>query len=163
MKARSIAMGCAALLILSACGESGVERELSEATEELAKAQEAVDAARSTVEERQAKVAAAEAELTKAERALRESEKLLAQIERRVDRSATDTAVFRSIQKRLLEDDDLENVAIAARVDGGVVSLSGSVPNAKLRNRAVEIARDTPGVRSVEVLIQVETPKVSSE
>jgi osmotically-inducible protein OsmY len=73
-----------------------------------------------------------------------------------VDRSATDDVLFRTVQKRLLEDDDLSNVAIAARVSKGVVTLSGSVPNAKLRDRALEIARTTPGAGHVESRIEVQ-------
>ena len=79
----------------------------------------------------------------------------LAQREAVVNRSATDAVIFRAVQKRLLEDDDLSEVAIAARVSKGVVTLSGSVPNAKLRDRALEIARTTPGVGGVESVIEV--------
>jgi len=62
----------------------------------------------------------------------------------------------REEQKRLLEDDDLSNVAIAARVSKGVVTLSGTVPNAKLRDRALEIARGAPGTGTVESRIEVD-------
>jgi osmotically-inducible protein OsmY len=63
------------------------------------------------------------------------------------------------VQKRLLEDGDLSDVAIAARVSNGIVTLSGSVPNAKLRDRALEIARAAPGVGSVESRIEVAAEK----
>ncbi|MFI5216583.1 MAG: BON domain-containing protein [Candidatus Limnocylindria bacterium] len=59
------------------------------------------------------------------------------------------------IQKQLLDDDDLEEVAISARVEHGVVTLSGVVPEAELRERAVKLAESVPGVVSVQDRIQV--------
>jgi osmotically-inducible protein OsmY len=55
----------------------------------------------------------------------------------------------------LLEHDDLTDVAISASVSRGVVTLTGSVPNGKLRDRAVAIAGETPGVASVQSGIEV--------
>jgi len=160
MKADTIlAVFTAALLSLAACGGDQAEEKLEEASRDLAKAREAVEEARLEVEERQADAQAAQEELTAAREALREAEEELSGFEAKVDLNATDAVLFRSVQKRLLEDGDLEDVAIAARVDKGVVSLSGAVPEAELRDRAVEIARSTPGVTSVESRIQVKKPE----
>ena len=160
MKADTIlAVFTAALLSLAACGGDQAEEKLEEASRYLAKAREAVEEARLDVEERQADAQAAQEELAVAREALREAEEELSGFEAKVDLNATDAVLFRSVQKRLLEDGDLEDVAIAARVDKGVVSLSGAVPEAELRDRAVEIARSTPGVTSVESRIQVKKPE----
>jgi osmotically-inducible protein OsmY len=59
------------------------------------------------------------------------------------------------VQKQLLDDDDLEDVAISARVERGVVTLSGVVSEEKLRERAVKLAESVPGVVSVQDRIQV--------
>jgi osmotically-inducible protein OsmY len=160
MKAHTIlAVLAAALLALAGCGGDGAEEELEEASRSLAKAREAVEEARGEVEERRAEVQAAQDELAVAREALREAEEQLSGFEAKVDLNATDAVLFRSIQKRLLDDGDLEDVAIVARVENGVVSLSGTVPDAELRDRAVEIARSTAGVASVESRIQIEKPE----
>lgn len=160
MKADTVlAVFAAALLALAACGGNGAEEELEEASRGLAEAREAVGEARREVEERQAEVQAAQDELAAARAALREAEARLSGFEAKVDLNATDVVLFRSIQKRLLTDGALEDVAIEARVDKGVVSLSGAVPDAELRDRAVEIARSTPGVTSVESRIQIDKPE----
>jgi hyperosmotically inducible protein len=154
-----LAVFAAALLALVACGGNEGEEELEEASRGLPRAREAVEEARGEVAERQAEVKDAQEELAAARQGLREAENQLSQLEAKVDLSATDAVLFRSIQKRLLDDGALEDVAIAARVDKGVVSLSGTVPGAELRDRAVEIARSTPGVTSVETQIQIEKPQ----
>jgi osmotically-inducible protein OsmY len=114
-----------------------------------------VETARETVQTRKNEVQEAERRLAEAHSALRGAEDQLAEYEAAVDRSATDAVVFHAVQSRLLEDDDLSDVAIAARVANGFVTLSGNVPNVKLRDRAIEIARSTPGVGNVESRIQV--------
>jgi len=81
----------------------------------------------------------------------------------KVDHSSTDEVLFRAIQKRLLEDGDLASVAIAAHVNNGLVTLSGNVPDAKIRDRAVLVARETPGVQRVETQIQVVAAKSKPE
>ena len=115
------------------------------------------------MEERQAEFKAAQEELAAAREALREAEAQLSGFEAKVNLSATDVVLFRSVQKRLLDDGALKDVAIAARVDKGVVSLSGTVPDSKIRDRAVEVARATPGVTSVESRLQIVKPAKSGD
>jgi osmotically-inducible protein OsmY len=122
---------------------------VEEASAQVAKGRELVQARESEVEEAQKRLAEARS-------TLREAESELARRETAVDRSATDDVLFRTVQKQLLEDDDLSEVAIAASVSKGVVTLSGGAPNAKLRDRALEIARATPGVVKVESRIGVQ-------
>jgi osmotically-inducible protein OsmY len=67
------------------------------------------------------------------------------------------------VQKQLLEDDALEAFAISARVERGVVTLSGVVGSEKLRKRALELAGSVPGVVSVQDRMQVaEAPAKAS-
>jgi osmotically-inducible protein OsmY len=155
MRLKAILAGLATALVALACGGSDPEVDLEQASQAVAEARVQVEQARETVEARESEVKEAEERLAEARAALREAESRFEQREAVVSRSATDAVLFRAVQKQLLEDDDLSEVAIAARVSKGVVTLSGSVPNAKLRDQAVEIAGATPGVGRVESRIEV--------
>jgi len=143
-------------LVALACGGSDPEEDLKAASAAVEEARAQVSADRESVQALEAEAAKVDKQLAEARAVLREAENELAQRESAVNRSATDSVLFRAVQKQLLEDDDLSNVAIAARVSKGVVTLSGSVPNAKLRDRALEVARATPGVGRVESQIEVQ-------
>jgi len=155
MRTMGLRLGLVTLVAALACGGSDPEAELIEASQAVEQARSRVETARATVEERETEVEEAKRRLTEARSVLREAQENVAKYEATVDRNATDSVLFRSVQKRLLEDRQLKDVAIAARVDNGIVTLSGSVPNAKLRDRALEVARETPGVNRVESLIDV--------
>lgn len=145
--------GAAALSF--ACGSADPEEELARASEAADAALEQVDTARADVEKREAEVKEAQKLLTEARATLREAQQEYAKREQTVDLSATDSVLFRAVQKRLLDDGALESVGIAAKVTDGVVTLSGSVPNAKLSDRAALVAGETPGVTSVTNRIKV--------
>jgi osmotically-inducible protein OsmY len=155
MRLKAILVGLATALVALACGGSDPEVDLEQASQAVEAARAKVEAARETVQTRESEVKQAQERLAEARSALREAESEFAQREAVVNRSATDAVLFRAVQKRLLEDEDLSEVAISARVSKGVVTLFGSVPDAKLRDQAVEIARTTPGVGTVESRIEV--------
>jgi osmotically-inducible protein OsmY len=156
MRSTWILVGLGTALVALACGGSDPEANLEQASQALAEARAQVAKDQESVQARESEAQEAQKRLADARSALREAESELARCESAVDHSATDGVLFRSVQKRLLEDDDLSNVAISAGVSKGVVTLSGSVPNAKLRDRALEIARATPGVGNVESRIEVQ-------
>jgi osmotically-inducible protein OsmY len=156
VKSKWIRAGLGTALVALACGGSDPEANLEEASRAVEEARAEVAKDREAVQVLESEVQEAQQRLADARSVLREAESELARRETAVDRSATDDVLFRTVQKRLLEDDDLSNVAIAARVSKGVVTLSGSVPNAKLRDRALEIARTTPGAGNVESRIEVQ-------
>ena len=147
---------------LAACGESSQEQVLARASENLAAAREQVEESRERVTSRRQQVEEARAELAAAEQDLRDAQAALRQAESRIDVTATDAALFRAVQKRLLEEDDLRQVAIAVDVDRGVATLRGRVPKAKLRDRAVQVAKSVPGVASVESRISIASPDVAA-
>jgi osmotically-inducible protein OsmY len=147
---------------LAACGGPDPEADLVAASEELAAARSTVEAAKAVVEQRQGVVSDANAQLDASRQELREAEERLARAASQVDVRATDDVLFRSVQRRLLEDGELEDVAVAATVSNGTVTLSGRVPNGGLADRAEEIANDTPGVVRVESLIEVDIPAVAA-
>jgi osmotically-inducible protein OsmY len=144
---------------LSACWKDDSEARLAEATHELEKALTDVENAQATVDARRAEMETARDKLAKAEDELTKAKRRLDDAKAEVDADATDTLVFRSVQRRLLDDKKLEGVAIAARVESGVVTLSGDAPDDAIRKRALEIARETPGVARVQDRIRVEGEK----
>ena len=158
MKVNSFLAAIATGALLLGCGGSDPEVDLERASKAADETRSAVEIATENVTEREAEVKQAKAELEEARAALRKVEQELAEREAKVDSSATDEVLFRAVQKRLLEDDDLESVAIAAHVNNGLVTLTGNVPDAELRDRAVSVARETPGVQRVQSQIQVVAP-----
>ena len=158
MKSISFLVGIAVAALLLGCGGSDPEVDLERASQAAEETRSAVEVATEKVKQRDADVKEAQAELAEARASLRKIEEELAKREAKVDSSATDEVLFRAVQKRLLEDDDLASVAIAAHVNNGLVALSGNVPDAELRDRAVLVARETPGVQRVQSQIQVVAP-----
>jgi osmotically-inducible protein OsmY len=155
---------CAALATL-ACGddEKAAHPPAVGAPEAAAPAavSEAVGAAEAALEEAKREVAARKEAVSAAEQALAEAEKRAAAAAEGVTTAkqaaelGSDAALFRAVQSRLLEDEGLKAVAVSATVHDGQVKLSGRVPDAALRDRALAVARETPGVRAVESEIEV--------
>ena len=95
----------------------------------------AVRTARESVARAERALATARAELARAEAAGR-------------GEPVPDPLIFREVQQLLLEDPALGHVAIAAEVDGGVVTLRGAVPrrgHGRGRHRAHRGDRRSPG------------------
>ena len=146
------------ILAAAGCGEDSQEQALEEATAAVAGAREAVQEARQEVEARQQVADEARKELDAAKSELRIREQALREAESHVGLKATDAALFRSVQRRLLDDEELEDLAIAAEAAKGVITLQGTVPEPEARVRAEEIAGETPGVIAVENQIEVVPP-----
>ena len=146
------------ILAAAGCGEDSQEQALEEATAAVGTAREAVQEARQEVEARQQVADEARKELDAAKNELRIREQALREAESHVGLKATDAALFRSVQRRLLDDQELEDLAIAAEAAKGVVTLRGTVPDQETRVRAEEIAGETPGVVAVENQIEVVPP-----
>ncbi len=60
-----------------------------------------------------------------------------------------DKAISRRIDQKLKDDPQLKTAKINARVDSGVVTLTGEVKSLMLSLRASEVLSDVPGVRAV--------------
>ena len=148
-------LAAASTALLLACGEVSDEERLQEAAVRVADARQAVEEARATVDSRQEILDGAEAALAEAQETLRNVETLLREAESQVDLTATDAVLFRSVQQRLLAEEDLEDVAIRAQVENGIVTLHGSVPLERLRELAVEVSRSVAGVTAVRTEILV--------
>lgn len=149
---------CTLILLVASCGGGSQEKELEQATALVVEKQKAVEEARQEVDARQAAVDEAREALEEAKAELRSREQALRDAKSKVGLKATDTTLFRSVQRNLLEDEELEGVAIAVRVTEGVVTLEGTVPEEEDRARAEEVARSTPGVVNLENRIEVGPP-----
>ena len=62
---------------------------------------------------------------------------------------ATDQRITAIIRNRFEADEDLSGASLSIRTVDGVVTLRGSVYDFVLRDRAVRLARDVPGVERV--------------
>lgn len=67
-----------------------------------------------------------------------------------------DTAVTTSVKAKLAEDKTVSASRISVETMKGVVQLSGFATTTAEKQRAVEIARSTKGVRSVQDSIQIQ-------
>jgi osmotically-inducible protein OsmY len=143
------------LVLAAGCGGGDEEARLAKLGKELGSLRESLAETRAQVTEREATAKAAQDALAEVRGQQRETERRIAEIEKELGAHATDPVLFRMVQKQLLEDDDLEEFAISARVERGVVTLTGVVKNAELRERAVKLAEAVPGVVSVQDRMQV--------
>jgi len=148
----------ALLLAAAGCGGDSQEEALEEATAAVVAKREAVQEARQAVEAREQVAEEARKELEAAKSELRTQEQALREAESRIGGKATDATLFRSVQRRLLDDRELEDQAVAVQVAQGVVTLQGTVHDQKDRARAEEVARATPGVITIDNRIEVRPP-----
>lgn len=143
-------------VLVAACSTDRPEEHLSEAAEQLADArEETIDRAAVVAEEledlraERADVAEERAEVAEATDELRESQDRLEGALGNLAERADDVAIFRALQRSLLEEKELASLGIVALVDDRMVTLRGEVGDAEQRERAIEIARGTAGVVEV--------------
>jgi osmotically-inducible protein OsmY len=73
----------------------------------------------------------------------------------RVDEGLADTALTTKIKAKIALDDTLKHTDIRVHTDNGIVTLSGTTPSAAAQTRAVQLAKETAGVKSVANEIKV--------
>ncbi|MGH7278622.1 MAG: BON domain-containing protein [Candidatus Rokuibacteriota bacterium] len=61
-----------------------------------------------------------------------------------------DDAIREAVADRLARDDRLKEADIKVRIDAGMVTLMGTVPDGRVKARAVDAVRAVPGVKSVK-------------
>jgi len=153
-----VASFAALSLGLAACGEPDPEEALEEASAELARAREVLTEAEGDVDGIRAKMRELEEKLADSERVRREAERHVNEAEALVTERASDDVLFRAVQRRLLEDPELADVAVTAGVASRVVTLRGVVATEALRERAVAVAKAAPGVAKVIDELQTSQP-----
>lgn len=150
-------------MVLVACGgPDNPETQLKDAGTNVDKAEHSVEAAREDVQSAQddlqslqGKVDQAQAQLADVRKQLRRKQEQLAAERNELHSTASDTAIFRLIQTRLLADSSLSTAAIGVDVIDGEVTLRGEVDSQDQKERAGRIASDTPGVGKVVNLVDV--------
>jgi hyperosmotically inducible periplasmic protein len=162
-RVRVFVAALALVVFALACGEPSREAQLRDAQKELTEAEKNLEDARGEHESRAKALAEAQQAHDEARDSVRKAEARADAARSAVGLFATDDVLFRSVQKALLEDDRLREVAIAASVRDGRVTLSGEVPNARLRDRAVDLAKKIPGVADVNSEIRVIREEPPSE
>jgi len=68
---------------------------------------------------------------------------------KRAQINTDDKAITTMVEKRLKTDPQLKSAHITARVDAGVVTLTGQVKNIMISSRASEVLSAVPGVKAV--------------
>ncbi len=143
---------------MTACSEPTQEELLQAATEAFEETRFEVEEATAELALREEELAMAQAARDEAAERVREGERSLADARAQVGLHATDELLFRKVQQALLEDETLADVAVSARVDDGVVTLLGKVPDEGTRERAISVARNVPGIAEVNSRLTVPAP-----
>lgn len=146
----------AAAFFLAGCDKPPPEAQLASAGKALGEATTELSDLDSRIEQTEALLF----ELRQDRRKQRDRVRTL---EQRLEARATDVAVFRAVQTALLEDERLQDAAIAVDVEDGVVTLSGIVSTVEQAGHAVLISEETAGVESVSSRIQVNDPQAGEK
>lgn len=159
----SVVLIAFAFIPLSGCQSEAPEARLEDAAANLEQAREMkkekyedVEGIRDEIAKKYSEVEDAEQELAGARQELDKAERRLKEARARLDTRATDVALFRSIQKSLLDEDDLQDSAIRVEVDDRIVTLRGVASGNDARQRAIELAKEAPGSKRVVDQIAVE-------
>lgn len=149
-------------LALVACGPQDPEARLEEAATDVEQARQKVEAVREEVQSAkddlqslQAAVDDAQAQLAEARKKLRRKQEQLAAERNELHSTASDTAIFRLVQTRLLDEPSLSTAAVGVDVIDGQVTLRGEVESPEQKETAERIASGTPGVEKVVNLVDV--------
>jgi hyperosmotically inducible protein len=67
-----------------------------------------------------------------------------------VKEEVTDTAITSKVKAQLIANTTLRHTNIDAETNNGVVTLKGTVPSEEVHRRAVDLVRNTGGVKSVD-------------
>jgi osmotically-inducible protein OsmY len=152
-----------ACLVLAGCKPDTPDEKLLKTADDVDAVQKKMEQAGEKVVDAADELAAREKAVEAAGSELQETRKELKVIQQQyveeqelLDRRANDTALFRLVQKQLLEEPQLEGNAVSVNVDNGIVSLRGNLQNQQQVTLAVEIAQQAPGVKSVRNLMEIE-------
>jgi len=159
---RPLATALVTMALVACGGPDNPEAQLEKAATKVEKAEHSVEAARKDVQSAQddvqslqAAVDEAQAELANVRKQLRRKQEALAAERNELHSTASDTAIFRLVQTRLLADSSLSTAAIGVDVIDGEVTLRGEVGSQEQKDTAGRLASDTPGVLKVVNLVDV--------
>jgi len=149
------AVSLAVPLLMLSCSNKTPEERLRHAASNVKDARSAVSNAREALASDTADAKRQKAEVDEAREKLYKAQARLAHAADTLEQRATDVALFRVIQRSLLDADELRQSAVMAHVKDGSVTLEGTVPDQNARDHAIQIAKTTPGVQSVTSNIEV--------
>lgn len=72
--------------------------------------------------------------------------------------AVTDTALTTKLKGQFVADEALRGSDVSVTTNNGVVTLTGTVPSAAVRQKAVDMARNSDGVMRVDDKLRVVTP-----
>jgi osmotically-inducible protein OsmY len=64
--------------------------------------------------------------------------------------ASSDATITAAVKSKMVLDSTVSGLQIDVDTEGGVVTLTGNVANAGIRDRAIAIARSTEGVKNVQ-------------
>lgn len=140
-------MAVIGLGLLGACSKPAPEERLIEVGQDVSDMQ-------SRLESLNEEIAAHEDAIQQLRKERQSAKAKLMTLEERLQRRATDLAIFRAAQSALLDEPTLQEAAVLASVEDGVVTLSGSVASVQEEQKATDIVQSIPGVESTVLRLQ---------
>jgi len=134
--------------LLGACSKPAPEERLIEVGQDVSDVQSRLE---SLIEE----IAGHEEAIQQLRKERQSVQAKLLTLEERLQRRATDLAIFRAAQSALLDEPTLQEAVVLASVEDRVVTLSGSVASVQQEQKATDIVRSIPGVESTVVRLQI--------
>ncbi len=142
-------------VLVSACGDDAQQR-YDRATEALKEAREQRSEAQNAVQEKENELKEYQDKLDEAEERLEEARQQLQAAEAKVNASVNDEVLFRTLQRKMLDEDKFGEAAIAVGVSDRVVTLTGTVPDQATRKDAIKTAENQSGVQEVVDFLEIE-------
>jgi len=142
-------------VMVSACGDDAQQR-YDRATEALKDAREQRQEAQSAVKDKEKELDQLQEKLNKAEERLSKAREHLREAQAAVSESVNDEVLFRTLQKKMLDEDNFGDSAIAVGVSDRVVTLTGTVPDKATHKEALKTAKDQSGVEEVVDFLEIE-------
>jgi osmotically-inducible protein OsmY len=137
-----------ATAMLTGCSESPQD-QYKDATQNLKQAKQARQDAQQTLQDKQQALADAKKDVKQAKSDLQSAKQKVAQAMQKVDKLVDDKILFRTIQRKLVNNKNFGNSAISVSVNQRVVTLTGTVPDQSTHKKALQTTRSQPGVKKV--------------
>jgi len=153
--ARRIAVLVAAAM-LAGCGKPAPETQLAAAGEALGEATTELSDLNTRIDQTEALLDELRAERRKQRDTVRT-------LEQRLEARATDVAIFRAVQTMLLNNEQLQEVAITVDVEDKAVTLGGVVRTMEEAALAVNLSKQVAGVARVASRIRIDNPQAGND
>ena len=145
-----------AAAMLAGCGKPAPETQLVAAGEALGEATTELSDLNTRIDRTEALLDELRAERRKQRDTVRT-------LEQRLEARATDVAIFRAVQTMLLNDEQLQEVAITVDVEDKAVTRGGVVRTMEEAALAVNLSKQVAGVARVASRIRVDNPQAGND